>query len=187
MLRISDITGLFFVFSNLRTEPVAMFHLKNLREKRERARGCKDLPYSLYLEPATALFFMQADSRRCLRINNGRRFMHTELHLHRTSGTCDTLQGLSPMSDVLLSYGLKGDVGASPHTGDTPPQSGEKRKKFPPAHVYLHVQIPRYMAKTYEQHLYKSYKYKIGFFVLRFRDGYDIIVLFVSLNSGPAV
>lgn len=37
-----------------------------------------------------------------------------ELHLHRTSGTCDTLQGLSPMSDVLLSYGLKGDVGASP-------------------------------------------------------------------------
>ena len=114
MLRISDITGLFFVFSNLRTEPVAMFHLKNLREKRERARGCKDLPYSLYLEPATALFFMQADSRRCLRINNGRRFMHTELHLHRTSGTCDTVQGLSPMSDVLLSYGLKGDVGASP-------------------------------------------------------------------------
>lgn len=40
--------------------------------------------------------------------------MHTELHLHRTSGACDTLQGLSPMSDVLLSYGLKGDVGASP-------------------------------------------------------------------------
>lgn len=41
--------------------------------------------------------------------------MHTELHLHRTSGTCDTLQGLSPMSDVLLSYGLKGDVGLPPY------------------------------------------------------------------------
>ena len=91
------------------------------------------------------------------------------------------------MSDVLLSYGLKGDVGASPIQATRRRSLERNGKKFPPAHVYLHVQIPRYMAKTYEQHLYKSYKYKIGFFVLRFRDGYDIIVLFVSLNSCPAV